>query len=187
MLHTYLAMLAIIPLVFIAFTGFILTHDEWFEADDDQAITTVTVIPSRVLAARDRLALVEHLRTKESVVGAIKPFDWPDAHDGADEPLRLTFESPRCRTEVEVSLPDGETSIVTEVAPLAALLTNLHKGKQAGRAWRFLLDATAVLLGSASISGDFLWRSLPRRRKWGLIALAVTAVAILIVYFVAVP
>lgn len=184
--HTYLTMLALVLLVFFSVTGFMLNHAEWFDTGDPVQTTADTVIPREILAAGDKLALVEHLRSEHAIRGAVEPFDLPDA-SAANEPVQLVFKSPRSQTIVDISWPDGKTQITTETNALAALLMNLHKGKDAPPSWRLLLDATAALLFLGAVSGFVLWYSLPHRRLLGLIGLALSLFVVLGVFFLLIP
>ena len=63
-------------------------------------------------------------------------------------------------------------------------MTDLHTGKNAGDVWRRVIDATAIFLFLASLSGAILWISLPKRRKLGVAALVAGTVltALLVVW-----
>jgi hypothetical protein len=141
-----------------------------------------TTIPAAVIQKQDKLMLVEHLRST-GVSGAVDPFDWPSE----GEVFHLAFKSPRSHTDVDIELPDGTAEMSTQTRGVFGLLARLHTAREAGAAWRLLLDITAILLVIASITGLVLWQSLSKRRTIGAIALGFTVIGIVLVYAVFVP
>lgn len=69
----------------------------------------------------------------------------------------------------------------------AAVVNDLHTGRDTGRAWSWLIDLSAVLMCLVSISGTLLIFFLPKRRASGLIAAAIGAALCLAAYLVWVP
>jgi uncharacterized protein len=66
-------------------------------------------------------------------------------------------------------------------------LDDLHRGKDSGRAWSLIIDASALLLLIGSLTGILMWFTLPRRRKLGMISLAAGVAVCAVIYFVWVP
>lgn len=182
-LHTYLSMLAVVLFFFFGATGFMLNHAEWFGLDKTTTHESTVTIPQTVLEKSDKLLLVEFLRSDGHITGAVQSFDWPAEGD----PFHLAFKSPRSQVDVDITLPSGEAKIVTESRGIAGLMSRLHTARDAGAAWQWLVDATAVLLILASLTGLVLWQSLPKRRTLGMIAFAVSIVAVGMVYWMCVP
>ena len=180
-LHTYLTMLALVMFLFFALTGFMLNHAEWFGLDETRTTTSELKLPATAL--HDKLALVEYLRAEGHVSGAVQPFDLP----GSEDPFHVAFKSPRSQMDVDVTPADGKATIETQTRGVAGILTNLHTAKYAGRAWQCVLDATAILLFLASLTGFLLWYALPKRRKLGLIGLAASIVLVIVFYLMLVP
>lgn len=177
-IHTYLSMLAIVLFVFFAATGFMLNHPGWFGIDDTDTRELTVTIPANVIDSRDKLALVEYLRT-QGATGAVQPFDWPE--DG--DPFRVGFKSPRAQCDADITLPSRETALRIESRRLAGMLSRLHTARDAGQVWQLLLDITAALLILVSITGLILWQSLPKRRRWGFIAFVFSIASVAAAYF----
>jgi len=70
---------------------------------------------------------------------------------------------------------------------MAAILNDLHKGRDSGRAWAWIIDASAVFMTFVSVSGIVLLLFLQKRRYSGLMAAAAGAVLCLIIYLAWVP
>ena len=181
-LHTYLSMLATVLFLFFGTTGFMLNHPGWFHLDDTRTVASTVTVPAGAIAAHDKLAVVEFLRGR-GASGAVEPFDWP----GDGEPFHVAFKSPRGQCDADVSLPDGRTELSIQTRGLAGLVTRLHTAKDAGRTWRLLLDATAVLLVSTCVTGLVLWQSLPKRRAVGAAGLVLSVLAVGLAYWLCVP
>lgn len=181
-LHTYLSMLAVVLFLFFGATGFMLNHADWFGLDATTSTTHELTLPEPTLQG-DKLALVEHLRATAGVTGAVEPFDWP----GEGEAFHIAFKSPRSHADVDIAMETRLATITTETRGVAGLMTRLHTAREAGPTWQLLLDATAVLLVLASLTGLILWQSLPKRRVLGLVALVVSIGGVVGVYAMLVP
>ena len=68
-----------------------------------------------------------------------------------------------------------------------AIINDLHKGRDAGPAWKLLIDISAVFMTLVSLTGMALIFFLAKRRFSGLLAAAIGAVLCYIVYVVFVP
>jgi len=180
-LHIYLTMLVCLMLLFFGATGFMLNHGEGFGLETIRSGTREGTLSRAILAPVDRLAVVEGLRSGLGAVGAV------DSFEEEGEALRIVFRRPGYRAEASVRRADGRVEMTTEERGTAALLTDLHKGANAGKAWKWVIDGTAVLLVLGSLTGLILWISLPRRRAMGIAALLVGLLGTLATYRMLVP
>ena len=95
-------------------------------------------------------------------------------HELDPEELRLRFSRPGEDTDVVIQRHDGAVRVDRERSGLLAAFTDIHRGKRSGTLGKLLVDATAILLISISLSGFVLWLTLPKRRRLGLAALVLT-------------
>jgi hypothetical protein len=165
-LHTYVTMFALVILSFFALTGLLMNHEDALGLAEPRTSTTAATIPTSLLA--DHLRLVEHLRSTLNARGSLQSLD-----DSADA-LRLQFASPGRKSDFVINRADGHADITTETRGLIGLASDLHTGKAATLPWKLLIDAGALLLLFASLSGIILWLSMPKRRRYGLVALALS-------------
>jgi hypothetical protein len=180
-LHIYFTMLVCLMLLFFGATGFMLNHADWFGLEAIRTGTREGTLSRTMLAPVDRLAVVEGLRAGVGAVGAV------DSFEVEEESLRIVFRRPGYRAEASVRRADGRVELSTEERGTAALLTDLHKGANAGKAWKWVIDGTAVLLVLGSLTGLILWISLPRRRAIGIVALLAGLLGSLATYRMLVP
>ena len=159
-----------------------LNHPGWFGLDRTRTTESTLTVPAGPIATQDKLAVVEFLRA-HGASGAVDPFDWP----GDGEPFHIGFKSPRGQCDADITLPGGETRLSVQTRGVAGLLTRLHTSKDAGRAWRLIVDATAVLLVLTCATGLILWQSLPKRRVVGGVGLAISVAAVALAYWLCVP
>jgi hypothetical protein len=88
---------------------------------------------------------------------------------------------------VEIEKPSGHAKLHNETYNLAAFLNNLHRGRYAGPAWRWVIDVSALFIVLACATGIILWLALPRRRVLGFIALAVGVIGTIGIIYALVP
>jgi hypothetical protein len=70
---------------------------------------------------------------------------------------------------------------------LVALLNDLHKGRDSGKAWGVVIDLSAVLMVLVSLSGLILVFYLQKRLFSGLVTLGAGAAVCCLAYLVWVP
>ena len=76
---------------------------------------------------------------------------------------------------------------VAAVPPNETPPTELHRGTEAGSAWRVVIDVVAGVQIISALTGMLLWWLVPKWRPLGMVALAVCLVACVLVYVVLVP
>ena len=69
----------------------------------------------------------------------------------------------------------------------AAAINDLHKGRDAGKVWGMLIDASALFMTVVSITGLALILFLAKRRKPGLMMMGAGAAACCALYLIFVP
>ena len=142
---------------------------------------TKGAIPAALLTPPDQLAIVEKLRKDFGATGALESFDVQN------DRLELVFKSPGRRTEAGIDRPDGHATVSVETHGFAGRFVELHRGTDAGPAWRLVIDISAVLLLISGATGLTLWLLVPKWRPLGLAAVAVCLGVVAVVYFVLVP
>jgi hypothetical protein len=178
-IHIYLTMSAFLLMMFFAVTGVVLNHEDWIAG---QTVTrdTTAVLPGALLAGPsgpDKLMIVETLRAEFGAIGAVSTFDVEDAS------LHIELKGPGRHTEADIDRKSGKLTLKVERRGLMMRLDDLHRGKDTGVSWRWMLDLSAILLFLGSLSGILIWWALPRRRQWGVAALIGGTVIVAAVYW----
>lgn len=180
-LHIYLSMLGLLVLVFFAATGFMLNHEDWFGFAEPHVETKNGVMAPALLETPDKLAIVELLRKDYAATGAL------DAFEIEDDQISVIFKSPGRRTQATITRPDGQAEVSIETHGFAGRLVELHRGVDAGPAWRRIIDASAILFLIIGLTGLTLWMFVPKWRPIGLLAVAASIAICATVYFTLVP
>lgn len=180
-LHIYLSLLGLVLVVFFAVTGFFLNHPDWFALDRVSTRTEAGTLAPAILNEPDKLAVVEKLRAGLGARGAL------DSFDVQDDELRVVFKAPGRRDEAVIKRQDGQTEMTHETRGVLARLSELHRGDDAGPAWRLVIDAVAILILISAGTGVTLWLLVPKWRAWGVAAIVVCIAVTLAIYLMLVP
>lgn len=183
-LHIYLSMASFVILLFFAVTGLTLNHAERFSASP-----RVTQIKGKVEikwvkaedAAVDKLAVVEHLRQAHGVKGGLSDFRLDESE------AAVSFKGPGYAADAFINRETGEYELTETRSGLVAALNDLHKGRDTGRVWSWLIDASAVLMTVVSLTGLVLIWLLKRRRLSGLALAGVCGVTCYLIYLFLTP
>ena len=177
--HIYLSLLGLVLLLFFAVTGFMMNHPDWFGLDKTKNRIYSASLPMTIVQTQDKLALVEWLRKNAAVTGFL------DSYTVQDESIFLTFKSPGRQFDIEITRATGKAQITHEWHGLTARITEMHRGTDAGPAWRLVVDATAIFLITTIVTGVTLWLMVPKWRTYGIAVIVASTVTCGIVYFLA--
>lgn len=184
-LHIYLSMISFAILLFFAITGLTLNHAEWFA---DQAKTTKAVgivqvkwVNSPDTAGISKLEVVEFLRNKHGVKGYLSEFVIDDNE------CVLTFKGPGYSSEAFIDRITGKYEISETRMGLVAVMNDLHKGRDSGKKWSWVIDVSAVFVTLVSLTGLILILFLKRKRSSGLIIAGIGVLLCYTIYKLFVP
>jgi hypothetical protein len=88
---------------------------------------------------------------------------------------------------LEIAKDTGATTFHRETFNFFALINDLHRGRDAGAFWRWVIDLSAAAIVLACVTGFVLWLALPKRRKLGVIVLVAGTIGTLAFYYALVP
>jgi hypothetical protein len=167
--------------LFFSVTGITLNHPNWFVGELERRDDIEGEMDVRWLGTGDdvsKLEMVEHLRSRHGVRGAVADFSVDDRE------CAITFKGPGYSADAFIDRKTGRYRLTQTSHGLVAVLNDLHKGRDSGAAWSVVLDVSAGLLVLVSLTGLILLFYLKLRRRPGLItALVGGLVAIAIVYW----
>ena len=166
---------------FFAATGFTLNHQDWFTRQQ-KTVQSHGALDSRwVKGTVDKLQVVEFLRRKEGLHGAVDDFRIEDSQ------CSVSFKGPGYEADVVIERAAGSYDITKTHAGLVAILNDLHKGRDSGRIWSNIIDVSAILMTAVSLTGLILIFYLHKRRLPGLLLLAAGGLLAYLVYAIWVP
>jgi hypothetical protein len=166
-LHLYLSMFSFALVLFFAVTGLTLNHADWF---DDASRTseykgklnaswTNVTDTSKV----NKLAIVEYLRAAHHPKGAMSDF----RIDAAE--CSVAFRGPGYTTDAFINRSTGAYQLTETQMGLVAVINDLHKGRDTGKTWSLVIDASAIFMTLVSLTGLLLLLFLKKRRTSGLL------------------
>jgi hypothetical protein len=99
----------------------------------------------------------------------------------------LRFESPRGATDAAIDLASGRAEVAIKHAHPISLINELHRGKNAGAAWRAVIDLVAGLTLATSLLGYGLFLIMRTRIAIALTLTVLGFVALALAHFMFVP
>ncbi len=173
MLHAYLSAFAFLALIFFSATCVLLNHPEWFDSyKPKETAASVTLTAPELAQARASAdparALARTVAARTSLPGAYSSGDI----DGNQALIRL--DGPKGTSDLTVDMTSGAAQVRTTHASLNGLMMDLHRGKNSGGPWKFIIDATAWIILAMSLLGYILFFSLRFRLKTSLIMTGVS-------------
>lgn len=184
-LHLYLSMFCFLIVLFFAVTGLTLNHVEWFDGQQVENKFEGTLPPQWVNNADTsklkKLEIVEFFRNTYGIKGYVSDFLIED------EQCFLSFKGPGYSADAIINRQDGSLQLTELRLGLVAVLNDLHKGRDSGSRWSWLIDISAVFLTLVSLSGLMMLLFLKKKRLSGLIITIIGGVVCYLVYLLWVP
>ncbi len=194
-LHIYLSMFGLAAVLFFSVTGITLNHPDWFfeksERSDraDGRMEPRWLRPASPPPGADadpllgvaKLEVAEFLRKAHGVRGAVTEFRADEAE------CTVAFKGPGYSADAFIDRDTGKYTLTQSYHGFIAVMNDLHKGRDTGKAWSWVIDVSAVGMTIISLTGLVLLFYLKRRRLPGLVVTVVGAVAVLVVVWLWVP
>jgi hypothetical protein len=183
--HGYLSAFAFLSLIFFSATGIILNHPDWV-VSEPEAVRVTASLPLPALQAAQKSAdpgAALGLLVAESMPlkGAYASADI----DGGEAFLRFT--GVKGSSDVQIELKSGAARGEVRQADLLTMMNELHRGKDAGAAWRAVIDIAGIVILVLSILGYILFFTLRFRLRVALVLTLVSLVAMIGVFAALVP
>jgi hypothetical protein len=172
-LHIYTSMVSLLVVLFFAATGVTLNHPDWLAGERTEEVTGTLPATWKTAKGIDWLVVAEHLRTANGVHGTVADRR-EDDREGS-----LTFRAPGYSADAFIDVRDGSYKLTTSYQGAVGVVNDLHRGRDAGSTWAWLIDASGVFLVFLSLTGLGLLFYLKKVRIKGLVVM--TAGAALVV------
>lgn len=176
--HIYLSMFSFGALLFFALTGITLNHTSWIEGqqeveqlEGDLPLAWLHIDSSRV----DELKVVEELRNNHDIRAKVSYFTTEEAESS------VSFNGPGYSADVFIDRSTGHYRLTVTKSGFIAAMNDLHKGRDTGTTWAWLIDFSAVLMILVSLTGFVMILFLKKKRFSGL---AITVVGVIVMIFV---
>jgi hypothetical protein len=185
-LHIYLSMVSFAVVLFFSFTGLTLNHPSWFGGDKQVESKTKGNLNVRWVNNPDtnklaKLEIVEFLRSKHNIKGSLSEFRIDDSE------LSVVFKGPAYSCDAFIDREKGSYEISEIKMGIVAVMNDLHKGRDSGSGWGWVIDFSAGFLILVSLSGLILLFFIKKRKVAGLITGAIGLFICYLIYVIFVP
>lgn len=185
-LHIYLSMISFAIVLFFSFTGLTLNHPSWFGGDKQiveksKGKLKVSWVNSVDTSKIAKLEIVEYLRNTHHVKGAVTEVRVDDYE------LSVVFKGPAYSCDAFINREDGSYEISEVKMGMMAVMNDLHKGRDSGKSWAWVIDVSAVFLIIISLTGLILLLFIKKKRFAGVLTAIVGLVISYLLYALFVP
>jgi hypothetical protein len=162
-------MASLLVVLFFAATGIALNHPEWTFGSAETTQTLTGTLPAgwQIGGSVDWLKTAETLRARYGLKGSVTE------HRSDAEQASLSFRAPAYAADASIEMKDGSYTLrVVQQGPLA-VLDDLHRGRDSGSAWAWVIDLSGGFLLLIALTGFALSVFLRKTRR----AAVITALA----------
>ncbi len=169
-------------LIFFSLTGLTLNHPTWFGASEFLVEDVTGTLPLEILKPEiNQLSVVEQLRKDYRLKGSVKEFEVYEAD------CMVVFKGPGYAADIFIDRETGNFDLTETKAGFVAIINDLHKGRDTGTAWSWVIDISAIVILLSGFSGIGLLFYIKRRRTSGLQIAALGTFLLIAIYFWFVP
>ena len=178
-LHVYTSMISLLVVLFFGITGLTLNHPSWTLGDDVDRTTYTGTLPADLDPASNdyMLSISELIRDKYDISGSISEF----AVTGTDG--SISYRAAGYSADLFFEVDTGNYQLVVEQQGFVGVMNDLHKGRDTTDSWRWVIDASAILLVVVSLTGLGIQLFQRKRRTRALIIAGLATVATVILLY----
>ncbi|KQB98880.1 peptidase [Pedobacter sp. Hv1] len=185
-LHIYLSMVSFAIVLFFSVTGLTLNHPTWFGGDKQVVVKYKGAMNVNWVNSPDtnkiaKLEIVEFLRKTYQVKGAVSEFRIDDSE------LSVSLKGPAYSCDAFIDRETGKYEVSEIKMGIVAVMNDLHKGRDSGAGWSWIIDISAVFLVLISLSGLILLCFIKKKRVAGLVTGIVGLIICYLIYVIFVP
>lgn len=185
-LHIYLSMVSFAIVLFFSFTGLTLNHPSWLAGDKQieekyKGKLNVKWVNQPDTNKIAKLEIVEFLRSQHKIKGAVSEFRIDD-YD-----VTVTFKGPAYSCDTFIDRESGSYEVTEIKMGVIALWNDLHKGRDSGKGWSWVIDVSAIFLIIVSLTGLILLLFIKKKRVSGLVTVLLGLIISYLIYLVFVP
>ena len=132
-------MLSLLVVLFFSVTGITLNHPEWIFGTEITLKDYTGTMPKNWLqnGKVDWLTTAETLRAKYNLKGRVSD------NRSDDQQASISFRAPGYGADGFINMADGTYKLTVNAQGAVAVLNDLHRGRDAGKAWAWLIRPRA--------------------------------------------
>lgn len=179
-LHIYLSMISFAVILFFAVTGLTLNHVDQLSTEP-KVVQSTGDMPHQWLKPTtgdpDKTAIVDHLRLTNHLRGEVADYRVDD------QQIAVSFKGPGYSADAFIDRATNHYDITETHSSMLDVINDLHRGRNTGKAWSLVVDASAILLTLVSLTGLLLIFFVYKKRTAGLILVALGTIITWIIYY----
>jgi hypothetical protein len=185
-LHIYLSMVSFAIVLFFSITGLTLNHPSWLGGDKQVVVKNKGALNVKWVNQPDtakiaKLEIVEFLRKTHQVNGTVSEIRIDDYE------VSVVLKGPAYSCDAFINRETGSYEISEVKMGIMAVMNDLHKGRDSGTGWSWIIDISAVFLILISLSGLILLCFMKKKRVTGFITAAFGLLICYLIYVLFVP
>ena len=181
-LHIYVSMVSFAIVFFFSVTGITLNHPDTFAGalknSQEKGKLNLQWVSSKDTNQINKLNIVEYLRKTHNIKAAVSEFRIDDSQ------CSVSFKGPGYAADVFINRENGSYDIMFIRAGVVGVLNDLHKGRDTGSRWSWVIDISAGLMVIVSLSGMILMLYIKRKRLSGLILAVLGLILFYLIYLI---
>lgn len=180
-LHTYTSMISLLVVLFFSLTGVTLNHPEWIFGTQEVKKEVTGTLPAGWLTAGqvNWLTVAEELRAQQGLKGRAGD----TRADGTE--ADISFAGPGYSADTFIDMKTGKYTTTILQQGAVAVMNDLHKGRDTGGAWKWVIDLSGVILAVVSLTGIGILLLLKKTRAQALTVMGIASVLVLVLAKVA--
>lgn len=171
-LHIYTSMASLLIVLFFGLTGVTLNHPDWLATESTKEVKGQLTAAWKSGASVDWLVVAEQLKDAQGVHGTAS-----DRRADSSE-ASITFKAPGYSADAVIDMATGTYNLTIAYQGAIGVLNDLHRGRDAGSAWSWVIDATGLFLTFVAVTGLGLLVYLKKVRMKALATIVVGAVLV---------
>lgn len=195
-LHVYSSTALFALLIFFCITGIWLNH-RWYDEENYSQQYVEYELSDEMYLGWDLLldtSTEEQIWTPDTTAIA----EYLRQEQGLKQPSSMDIDADLGELAIEYKVPAGFASVLiiseeqlmtieTETGSTVGILNDLHKGRNSGSVWYWVIDLSAALIFIFAITGMIILFQGKKYRREGLLSALAGVVTPLIIYFLFVP
>jgi hypothetical protein len=158
-------MTSLLVVLFFAVTGITLNHPDWLADESTAEYSGRLPAGWKTASGVDWMIVTEHLRGAHGVHGTVADRRADDTEGS------VTFKAPGYAADCFFEMSDGSYRLTVASQGAIGWLNDLHRGRDAGGAWSWLIDVSGVFLTLLSVTGLGLLVYLKKLRVSALLTM----------------
>lgn len=179
--HVYTSMVALLVVLFFGISGITLNHPTWTFGDDvttRKETGTLPIPTRRGDGSVDFLSVSEYVRDEFGVSGHVSSFDV------VNDEGSISYRNAGYSADLFFRVESRAFELRIEEQGWVGVMNDLHRGRDTGPQWNWVIDVAAVFLVVIALTGLVMQLFLRKRRRSALIGAAAGTVALVVLILV---